>query len=351
MLSSSEEINPAKLQREEEQHRREAENRIWEAEERRAQRDAEKEKKRVAEEAHKKAEEEACVKAEEEARKRAEEEEAKKKAEEEERKQRQSEVAEKQKKTTGKTMIRPMDLEPGMLMVGSTKSSDWVPGFRTPCAQCINRRLNFPGVKADSKGKACHNCMLSHMSCKELGVQGSSKGSSKHTPIDLTSPRGGKDRKHRRQKSPDYREKKSDDEKINAAAEEREDALGALFEAINSFTEQCREEWRTAVEYREVMTLKLMGVRVALQTMVRAYLDDRVARQEVLGLGLGARGSGEGSGLKEVDLKGKGKGKADPKGKGKDKVVDEEDDMDIAEDKESDGDEEEQGGDGDIEIV
>ncbi|KIJ21281.1 hypothetical protein PAXINDRAFT_5465 [Paxillus involutus ATCC 200175] len=191
------------------------------------------------------------------------------------------------------------------------------------------------------------------MSCKEPGVRGLSKGSGKCTPIDLTSPRGGKDRKCRRQKSPDYQERKSDDEEVNAGAEEREDALRALVEAISGFAEQCREEWRATAEYRENMTLELMGVRVMLQAMARAYLDDRAERQEASGSGsgLGVGGSGEASGSKEVDPKGKGKGKDDPKGKGKNRAVDEEDDMDIADDKGSDGDEEEQDGEGDVEIV
>ncbi|KIJ07907.1 hypothetical protein PAXINDRAFT_18927 [Paxillus involutus ATCC 200175] len=287
MSSSSEEIDPTELQREEEQR-------------------PEREKKRVAAEAHKKAEEEAHAKAEEEARKKAEEDEAKKKAEEEGRKQRQSEAVEKQTKTM---TIRPMDPEPGMSTAGSMRSSEWVPGFLTPCERCVRRKLACPG------------------------------GSGKRTPIDLTSPRGGKDKKHQRQKSPDYRERKSDKEKADAGAEEREDALGALVEAINGFTEQCREEWKAAAEYRENMTLELTGVRVALQTMARAYLNDRAERQEASGSGLGVGGSGEASGSKKV---------VDPKGKKR--AVDEEVDMDIA-DEESDGDEEEWDGEGDVEIV
>ncbi|KIJ13930.1 hypothetical protein PAXINDRAFT_13248 [Paxillus involutus ATCC 200175] len=117
------------------------------------------------------------------------------------------------------------------------------------------------------------------MSCKEPGVQGSSKGSGKRTPIDLTSPRGGKDKKHRRQKSPDYRDRKSEDEEVDAGAEEREDTLRALVEAISGFAEQCREEWKAAAEYRENMTLKLTGVQVTLQAMARAYLNNRVERR------------------------------------------------------------------------
>ncbi|KIJ07909.1 hypothetical protein PAXINDRAFT_18922 [Paxillus involutus ATCC 200175] len=329
MPSSSEEIDPAELQREEEQHRREYENKIREAEEKRARREAEREKKRVAAEARKKAEEEARAKVEEEARRKAEEDEAKKKAEEEGRKQRQRQT----------TMIRPMDPEPGMSTAGSTRSSEWVPGFLTPCERCVRRKLACPGVRPPSKGKACHFCTRSHMSCREPGVRGSSKGSGKRTPIDLTSPRGGKDKKRRRQKSPDYRERKSDEEEVDVGAEEREDALGALVEAINGFTEQCREEWKAAAEYRENMTLELTGVRVALQTMARAHLDDRAERQEASGSGLGVRGSGEASGSKKV---------VDPKGKKR--AVDEEVDVDIA-DEESDGDEEERDGEGDIEIV
>jgi hypothetical protein len=284
------------------------------------------------------------AKAEEEARKKAEEDEAKKKAEEEGRKQRQSEAVEKQTKTT---TIRPMDPEPGMSTAGSTRSSEWVPGFLTPCERCVRRKLACPGVRPPSKGKACHFCTRSHMSCREPGVRGSSKGSGKRTPIDLTSPRGGKDRKRRRQKSPDYRERKSDEEEVDAGAEEREDALGALVEAINGFTEQCREEWKAAAEYRENMTLELTGVRVALQTMARAYLDDRAERQEASGSGLGVGGSGEVGVEEGWTRKERGKGD-DPKGKKR--AVDEEVDMDIA-DEESDGDEEEQDGEGDVEIV
>ncbi|KIJ08945.1 hypothetical protein PAXINDRAFT_17955 [Paxillus involutus ATCC 200175] len=232
-----------------------------EAEEQRARRDAEREKKWVAAEARKKAEEEACAKAEEEARKKAEEDEAKKKAEEEGRKQRQSEAVEKQTKTT---MIRPMDPEPGMSTAGSTRSSEWVPGFLTPSR---GRRAIF----------AC-------------------------API-----------------------------------------------CRHGFAEQCQEEWKAAAEYRENMTLELTGVRVVLQTMARAYLDDRVERQEASGSGLGVGGSGEALGSKKVvDPKGKGKGTDDLKGKKR--VVDEEVDMDIV-DEESDGDEEERDGEGDIEIV
>ncbi|KIJ14503.1 hypothetical protein PAXINDRAFT_12601 [Paxillus involutus ATCC 200175] len=313
MSSSSEEIGPTELQHEEEQHCQEAENRIWEAEEKKAQQDVEREKKRVAAEARKKAEEEACAKAEEEARKKAEEEEAKKKAEEEGRKQRQSEAAEKQTKTT---TIRPMNPKPGMSVVGSTRLSDWVPSFQMPCARCICRKLNCPGVRLPSKGKACHFCMLSHMLCREPGVQGSSKGSGKRTPIDLTSPRGGKDRKRRRQKSPDYRERKSDEEEVDTGAEEREDALRALVEAISGFVEQCREEWKTAAEYREAMTLKLMGVPVTLQAMARAYLDDRAERQEASGSGsgLGVGGSGEGVGVEGGGPERKGKRERQPEG-------------------------------------
>ncbi|KIJ06140.1 hypothetical protein PAXINDRAFT_20655 [Paxillus involutus ATCC 200175] len=317
MLSSSEEIDPAELQREEEQR-------------------PEREKKRVVAEARKKAEEEVHAKAEEETRKKAEEDEAKKKAEEEGRKQRQSEAVEKQTKTT---TIRPMDPEPGMSTAGSMRSSEWVPGFLTPWERCVRRKLACPGVRPPSKGKACHFCTRSHMWCREPGVRGSSKGSGKRTPIDLTSPRGGKDKKRQRQKSPNYRERKSDEEEADAGAEEREDALGALVEAINGFTEQCREEWKAAAEYRENMTLELMGVRVALQTMARAYLDDRAERQEASGSGLGVGGSGEVSGSKKV---------VDPKGKKR--AVDEEVDMDIV-DEESDGDEEERDGEGDVEIV
>ncbi|KIJ08289.1 hypothetical protein PAXINDRAFT_18565 [Paxillus involutus ATCC 200175] len=70
----------------------------------------------------------------------------------------------------------------------------------------------------------------------------------------------GKDRKHRRQKSCNYREKKNEDKEVDEAGEEREDALGALVEAIMGFTNQYREEWRAAAEYREIMTLELTGV-------------------------------------------------------------------------------------------
>ncbi|KIJ11666.1 hypothetical protein PAXINDRAFT_15482 [Paxillus involutus ATCC 200175] len=317
MSSSSEEIDPAELQREEEQRRREYENKMREAEEKRARREAEREKKRVAAEARKKAEEEARKKAEEEARAKAEEAEAVGDG---------GEADEDDDDSPDGSRAR--DVDGGQHEVVGM-------GARVPNA-----------LRA---GKACHFCTRSHMSCREPGVRGSSKGSGKRTPIDLTSPRGGKDRKRRRQKSPDYRERKSDEEEVDAGAEEREDALGALVEAISGFTEQCREEWKAAAEYRENMTLELMGVRVVLQTMARAYLDDRAERREASGSGLGVGGSGEASGSKKVvDPKGKGKGTDDPKGKKR--AVDEEVDMGIA-DEESDGDEEERDGEGDIEIM
>ncbi|KAF8833566.1 hypothetical protein BDN67DRAFT_1017399 [Paxillus ammoniavirescens] len=50
MSSSSEEINPAELQHEEEQCRQEVTNKIQMAEEKQARRDVEKEKKRAEEE-------------------------------------------------------------------------------------------------------------------------------------------------------------------------------------------------------------------------------------------------------------------------------------------------------------
>ncbi|KIK77352.1 hypothetical protein PAXRUDRAFT_17565 [Paxillus rubicundulus Ve08.2h10] len=103
MLSSSEEINPAELQHEEEKHQQEVEKRIQEATEKKARKEEEKQK-RAEEEVHKKAEAEA------EARKKAEEKENRRRAEEERRRV-QSQQAEKRKKTPGGTIIWPQEPE------------------------------------------------------------------------------------------------------------------------------------------------------------------------------------------------------------------------------------------------
>ncbi|KAF8833596.1 hypothetical protein BDN67DRAFT_1017365, partial [Paxillus ammoniavirescens] len=197
MSSSSEEINPAELQREEEQRQQEAVNKIRVAEEKKARRDAEKERKRVEEEVWKKAEEEARKQA-EEARKWAEDEEEKRKAEERRTEERRTE--ERRKKTPGTTIICPMEPEGGSSRADSTKSAGWRPGPDSPCGNCtrLDIECEAPGSK---KLKTCQQCKVSHI--------------------------GGKDRKRRRQKSPDYREKKSDRE-ADKDAEEKEDALGAL---------------------------------------------------------------------------------------------------------------------------
>ncbi|KAF8838883.1 hypothetical protein BDN67DRAFT_982219 [Paxillus ammoniavirescens] len=101
MSSSSDEIDSTKLQCEEEQCHQEAENRIWEAEAKKAE-DEEK-KRRAAEEAHRKVEEEA----EEEAKKRA----------KEERKKSQSMEADKTKRTPGALVIHPQETEAIMTAV------------------------------------------------------------------------------------------------------------------------------------------------------------------------------------------------------------------------------------------
>ncbi|KIJ07282.1 hypothetical protein PAXINDRAFT_19521 [Paxillus involutus ATCC 200175] len=252
MSSSSDEVDPAELQREEEQHRREAENRIWEAEEKRARQDAEREKKRVAAEACRQVEEEAA--------------EAARKKSEEEAKKSQSVEADKKKKTPGASVVRPQENE---------------------------------------------------------------------------------EQKHRRQGSPNYREKGSQDGiGGDKAEEEREDVIGAMVEAIVAFTKQYKVEVAAVTGFRRELIYELGGIRVATQALARAYLQDRAARQEGLGVtsgsgsGVGAKKVGEASGSKKVDPKGKGKRKSDPKekkpdpkGKGKGRAVDEDEDMDISDGK------------------
>ncbi|KAF8834805.1 hypothetical protein BDN67DRAFT_1016126 [Paxillus ammoniavirescens] len=315
MSSSSEEINPAELQREEEQRRQEAANKI-------------QERKRVEEEARKQAEEEA--------RKRAEEEEEKRKAEERRTEERRME--ERRKKTPGTTIIRLMEPEGGSSRADSTKSAGWRPGPDFPCGNCtrLDIECEAPGSK---KSKTCQQCKVSHIVCREPGAPSKA---TKRTTVDLTSPRGGKDRKRRRQKSPDYREKKSDGE-ADEEAEEKEDALGALVEAIAGLSAQYEEECRANAEYREVMAFELTAIRNAMQSVARAYLEDRRERQGMSGSDVGFRkswlGEGEASGSKEND----------PKGKGKAKEV-EEDDMDTAGDEEKD-EGEDADGEGDVEFI
>ncbi|KAF8833345.1 hypothetical protein BDN67DRAFT_1017661 [Paxillus ammoniavirescens] len=233
MSSSSEEINPAELQREEEQHRQEAANKIRVAEEKKARRDVEKERKWIEEEAWKKAEEEARKQAEEEAT--------------EERRTKERRTKERRKKTPGTTIICPMEPKGGSSHADSTKSAGWRPGPNSPCGNCMRLDIECkaPGSK---KSKTCQQCKVSHIICREPGAPSKA---TKRSTIDLMSPRGGKDRKCRRQKSPDYREKKSDGE-ADEEAEEKEDALGALVEAIVGLSAQYEEERRANAEYSEV---------------------------------------------------------------------------------------------------
>ncbi|KAF8841467.1 hypothetical protein BDN67DRAFT_980255 [Paxillus ammoniavirescens] len=336
MSSSSEEIDPAELQCEEEQRWQEATNKIEVAEEKKAQRDAEKEKKRVKEEAHKKAEEEVQQKAEEEARKQAEEEEVKRKAKERRNEERRTEK--RRKKTPGITIIHPIEPKGRSSCADSTKSMGWRPGPESPCGNCtqLDIECEAPGSK---KSCTCQQCKISHILCREPGAP---TKATKRTAIDLMSPQGGKDWKHRQQKSPDYQEKRSDGE-VDEEGEEKEDALGALVEVIVGLSTQYEEERRANAEYREVMTFGLTAIRNAMQSVMRAYLKDRRERQGMSGLDVGFRklwlGEGEMLGSKE----------SNPKGKGKVKEV-EEDDMDTAGDEEKD-EGEDVDGEGDVEFV
>ncbi|KAF8834918.1 hypothetical protein BDN67DRAFT_1016021 [Paxillus ammoniavirescens] len=346
-MSSSDKIDPAELQCEEEQHHQEAKNRIWEAEVKKAE---DEEKKRwAAEEARRRAKEEA----EEEARKRA----------EEEKKKSQSVEADKKKKMLGVSVIFPQENKAGTSQAGS-RSMAWWPGPKSPCANCTQLEIKCD-PPSSKKSRTCFQCRISHIMCWEPGMQPKKK----RTTIDLTSPQGGKEWKYQRQGSHDYQEKGSEDgirgdKGADEVGEKREDALGALVEAIMVFTDQYEVEVAVASGFRHEIIHELGGIRIATQALVRAYLQDRAVRQGGLGLGLGARGSdkvGEGLGLKKVNPKGTGKAKSNPKGKGKanadlkgkgkGRVVDEDEDMDILDDKGKDRDEEDKDADGDIEIV
>ncbi|KIJ11619.1 hypothetical protein PAXINDRAFT_15529 [Paxillus involutus ATCC 200175] len=167
--------------------------------------------------------------------------------------------------------------------------------------------------------------------------------------------------KKKRQGSPDYRKKGSEDGiGGDKAEEEREDVIGAMVEAIVAFTKQYEVEVVAVTGFRRELIYELGGIRVVMQALARAYLQDRAARQEgsgtASGLGVGANKVGEALGSKKVDPKGKGKKKSapkekkpDPKGKGKGRAVDEDKDMDISDGK-GDG-EDDKDADGDIEIA
>ncbi|KIJ12022.1 hypothetical protein PAXINDRAFT_15199 [Paxillus involutus ATCC 200175] len=315
MSSSSDEINPAELQ-------------IREAEEKRARRDAEREKKWVAAEACRKAEEEAV-------------EAARKKAEEERKKSRSME-ADKKKKTPGLSVARSQENEAGASQAGSVRSAGWRPGLENPCTNCtqLEIKCNEPLTK---KSRTCFQCRTSHIVCREPRMQPKKK----RQTINLTSPQDGKERKHRRQGSPNYREKGSEDGiRGDEAEEEREDVIGAIMEAIVAFTEQYEVEVAAVTGFRRELIYELGGIRITTQALARAYLQDRAARQEGSGVVSGsgsrirAKKVGEGSGLKKVDLKGKGKKKPDLKemkpdlkGKGKGRAVEEDEDMDISDGK------------------
>ncbi|KAF8834213.1 hypothetical protein BDN67DRAFT_985485 [Paxillus ammoniavirescens] len=113
MLSSSDEIDPTELQHEEEQCCQEAENRIWEAEAKKAK-DEEK-KRQAVEEAHRTAEKEA----EEETKKRA----------KDERKKLQSMEADKKKKTPGTSVVHPQETEGITYRTVGNKSVAMLCGF------------------------------------------------------------------------------------------------------------------------------------------------------------------------------------------------------------------------------
>ncbi|KIK77296.1 hypothetical protein PAXRUDRAFT_17610 [Paxillus rubicundulus Ve08.2h10] len=260
MSSSSEEIDPEKKARKEEEKRKWAE-----------------------EEAHKKAEAEA----EAEAKKKAEEEENRRRAEEE-RRRGQSEQAEKRKKAPGGTIIWPQ--EPEQPEVGPSVSRSmgllgWVAGPQTPCTRCVKQKKK------------------SHMPFWEPRVCGLLKGTSKRMPVDLMSPRGGKDHKRRRQKSPEYQEEEGEGEADKV--DEEEDTLGVLVEAMMGFSLQYEEERRLTAEYWE----------------------GRAERQGGLDSGIGVdEPKREGSGSRT---------KTDPKGKAKE--VDEDDDMEVVGEKKMTG--------------
>ncbi|KIK76904.1 hypothetical protein PAXRUDRAFT_168488, partial [Paxillus rubicundulus Ve08.2h10] len=273
--------------------------------------------------------EEGRKKVEAEVRKQAEEEENRRRAEEERRRV-QSQQAEKRKKAPGGTIIQPQEPEQpkvGPSLSRSTGLAGWVAGPQTPCVRCVERKKVCPGVRGDSRGRTCFYCRKSHMPCREPGVRSSLKGTSKQTPIDPTSPQGGKDHKRRRQKSPDYREEESDGEADRL--DEEEDNLRVLVEVIVGFSTQYEEERRLTVEYREVLTFELTGIRTAMQTLAKVYVKGSAARQGGLDSGIGVdKPKREGSGSRT---------KTDPKGKAKE--VDEDDDMEVAGEKEDDADE------------
>ncbi|KIK78409.1 hypothetical protein PAXRUDRAFT_164108, partial [Paxillus rubicundulus Ve08.2h10] len=151
----------------------------------------------------------------------------------------------------------------------------------------------------------------------------------KQTPINLMSPRGGKDCKRRRQKSPDYREEEGEGEANEV--DEEEDNLRVLVEAITGFSAQYEEERRLTAEYQEVLTFELMGIRITMQTLTKANVKGRAARQGDLDPGVRVD-------KPERDSSGS-RTKTDPKGKVKE--VDEDDDIEVAGEKNYDGDEDE----------
>ncbi|KIJ15369.1 hypothetical protein PAXINDRAFT_11912 [Paxillus involutus ATCC 200175] len=325
MSSSSDEVDPLSS----------SAKRNSAAEERRAQRDAEREKKRVAAEACRQAEEEAA--------------EAVRKKAEEERKKSQSVEVDKKKKTLGALVVRPQENDAGTSQAGSIRSVGWRPGPGNPCANCTRLEIECD-EPLTKKSCTCLQCRMSHIVCREPGTQPKKK----RQTINLTSPRDGKERKRWRRGSPDYWEKGSQDGiGGDEAEEEREDVIGAMVEAIVAFTEQYKVEVAAVTGFRRELIYELGGIRVAMQALARAYLQDRAARQEGLGI---ASGSGSGVRAKKVDPKGKGKKKSDLKEKkpdlkekGKGRVVEEDEDMDILDGK-GDG-EDDKDADGDIEIV
>ncbi|KIJ08730.1 hypothetical protein PAXINDRAFT_18146 [Paxillus involutus ATCC 200175] len=221
----------------------------------------EREKKRVAAEVRRQAEEEAA----EAARKKS-----------EEAKKSQSVEADKKKKTPGASVVRPQENDVGTSQAGSVRSAGWRPSPETPCVNCTRLEIecNGPSTK---KSRTCFQCRTSHIVCREPGTQPQKK----RQTIDLTSPQGRKERKCRRQGSPNYREKGSKDGiGGDEAEEEREDVIGAMVEAIVAFTEQYEVEVVAATGFRRELIYKLGGIRVATQALARAYLQDRAARQE-----------------------------------------------------------------------
>ncbi|KIK77183.1 hypothetical protein PAXRUDRAFT_167580, partial [Paxillus rubicundulus Ve08.2h10] len=142
-------------------------------------------------------------------------------------------------------------------------------------------------------------------------------------------PQRGKPER-RRQKSPDYWEEEGEREANEV--DEEEDILRVLVEVIMGFS----------VQYQEVLTFELMWIRITMQTLAKAYVKGRVARQGGLDLGIGVnKPKREGLGSRM---------KTDPKGKVK--KVDEDDDMEVVGEKEDDGDEDEDADvDGEVECL